>query len=425
MHINKKYFIYFLSGGYSEWVLQKILYYTIIISSLKKKIKQYQKIIFSFVILLFIFSCKKINILAPETIPKETKFEVLSPTPTKVDVNPQPAQNGEVFGGFTKKFFYQGEWYILANYIYNYDPTNQTLRNIGSKALLKLDKDGKLLVLGRDLGNVKDGNGITTWTHLTECDIIEENQVWYQDRNTHLYGIHNIYYGEKYREYFQDAIYSNNQSYHSSDLLNWNTRGSKRNIAMGIPLNFQWQKVGGYYAPYYNVYFKGKLYVLGGSRGWFLPEKYDGTDRYDRNFGIKVIDWGNNGRDDNNWLYFGTPEGKSYIYVYLYKPPIGEEKIYIHVLGGYYWNFKYIAADGKTHVFSAETESHYPQNIYSTTGVSEHTYEVITNITRTNFNSWGVPVITNITVTNIRTDYNLNWVKENKLPNSYIDEIYR
>lgn len=222
-------------GWNCEWNLQKILYYGYTFYKIKKfkELKILNLILLFGIVLLFNISCKKVNILAPAYIPPATKFEVLSPTPTKVDVNPQPAKNGEVLGGFTKKFFYQGEWYILANYIYNYDPTNQILRNSGSKALLKLDKDGKLLVIGRDLGNVKDGNGIATWTHLTECDIIEENQVWYQDRNINRYGVSSEYTGTYESSYFgyrQIGITSNNVSYHAynKNLLDWTTLGSKK-----------------------------------------------------------------------------------------------------------------------------------------------------------------------------------------------------
>ena len=412
-----------------------ILYYTIIISSLKKKIKQYQKIIFSFVILLFVFSCKKINILAPETIPKETKFEVLSPTPTKVDVNPQPAQNGEVFGGFTKKFFYQGEWYILANYIYNYDPTNQTLRNIGSKALLKLDKDGKLLVLGRDLGNVKDGNGITTWTHLTECDIIEENQVWYQDRNIDKYGFNTEYISYKLNGfnvfgYKQIAVLSNNLSYHAygKDLLNWNTKGSDRNIAMSFPNNWgAWFGKLSYYYPHQNVYFKGKLYVLGGGEG--ANGRFNAGnvgDRVDRNFkNIKVIDWGKDGNNVNNWITHSYPSGvnTSYIQAYISKYG-GEEKLYIHVLGNYYWVFDREEDNKRWFVADLERYSHNP--IYSTTGAYEYTYEEVTNAVKTNY-IYGIPVISNFTITNIKIGYKLDWQKENSLPpyRTIINEYYR
>lgn len=376
------------------------------------------------VLLLIIFACKKVNILAPTYIPSETRFKIPSPIPSKVDVNPKPARDGEVFGGFIKKFYYKGEWYVLADYIYKYDPTNQTLTSQGNNALLKLDKDGNLLIIGKNLNNVRDANGISTWTHLKEFDIIETNQVWYQDRNITKYGITNIYYDGKYYRYYQAAIFSNNQSFHSSDLLNWNTQGSDKNIAMGFPLNYQWQNVG-YRTPYNNVYFKGKLYVLGGAKGWNLPSNYENINRYDRNFkNIKVIDWGKNGYDNGSWNFFNTPESKSYINVYLYKPPQGQEKLYIKVLGGYYWNFSY--KDGDTYVFTTSTEPQYPQNIYSTTGVYETTYKEITNTIATNY-IYGRPIITNTTITNIKTNYHLDWQKENELPYSYlyyIDKFY-
>ena len=338
----------------------------------------------------------------------------------------------------------------MANYIYDYDPTNQTLKSKGSKALLKLDKDGKLLVLGRDLGNVKDGNGITTWTHLSECDIIEENQVWYQDRNIHKYGIGASYaQREKYiYNGYQEAIYSNNQSYHSSDLINWTTKGHKKHIAMKMPskdggiANLFWHNSGyygqrsGYYA-HKNVYFKGKLYIIGGSKGWCLPDKCDHTHRYSANFDkVKIIDWGKDGNNVQNWLnskndIVNLPEsGKSMIDVYLYREPKGwnnstgeriyDEKIYIKVLGGYYWNFRY--KEGNTCIFYYDWEQSPQQNIYSTTGVSQYSYKEVTNfITNIRItNSYGSvsTITTNITITNTKTAWRLDWQKENSLPSS-------
>lgn len=136
--------------------------------------------VLSIVLLLVMFACKKVNILAPTYIPDETKFRVPNndqTIPSKIDVNPQPAKNGEVFGGFIRKFQYKGEWHILATNRYYYDANNKILTPNGKQFLLKFDKDGNLMILN-------SGNPIndTIWNHLTNFNIVETNQVWYKNK---------------------------------------------------------------------------------------------------------------------------------------------------------------------------------------------------------------------------------------------------
>ena len=228
--------------------------------------------ILSIVLLFAIFACKKVNLLSPTYIPDETIFKVANndnTLPSKIDVNPTPAKNGEVFGGFIRKFQYKGEWHILATNKYYYDATNKILTEKGKQFLLKFDKDGNLRVLN-------GGNPINNdiWKHLTNFNIIETNQVWWQDP---IYLINplqvsNSTLGGNYGSY-QISIMSNWLSYHSDDLLNWRTNSGK-SITMNFPPDINWQLEGwnyidsygnhGLYWGYYNVYFKGKLYVFGG-----------------------------------------------------------------------------------------------------------------------------------------------------------------
>ena len=65
------------------------------------------------IVIVLIVSCEKFNILGPTYIPPETDFRLPEDTiPGHIDVNPVPAKDGEVFGGFRRKFRYQGKWYI-------------------------------------------------------------------------------------------------------------------------------------------------------------------------------------------------------------------------------------------------------------------------------------------------------------------------
>lgn len=381
--------------------------------------RKFTLLVLLIILLILAVSCKKVNLLAPSYIPQETKF--LSPPtnaiPKKIDVDPQPAKNGEVFGGFTKKFYYKGEWYVLANYIYYYDATNKTLTQNGNHALLKLDNDGNLMVIGRNLNSYKDGNGITTWTHLGKANIIEDNQIWYQASSFGEYSITNsdaygsAYNGSKVNVKYQIAMFSNNISYHSSDLLNWNTHGRKDNIAMEFSRYIQ--GTGLYYYPYYkNVYFKGKLYILGGGRWW------TGSPG-NRNFPIRIIDWGNNGNDFRNYQSHDYPWGESsWLDVYIHN-----DRLYVKLLGHHYWKYSHTVGEWyetKTDIYTAEIDYYDSsrQVIYSTTGVYR---EVTTNtnitykyVEKKDGSSVSIP-ITNI---NVNTNYKIPWQQESSIPRS-------
>ena len=110
---------------------------------MKKKFNKKVYLIFSLLILVIvlIISCEKINILGPTYIPPETDFRLPEDTiPCHIDVNPVPAKDGEVFGGFQKKFKYQGKWYILADYMYEYIPENKILTQTAKNVILQIDE---------------------------------------------------------------------------------------------------------------------------------------------------------------------------------------------------------------------------------------------------------------------------------------------
>ncbi len=311
-----------------------------------------------FTVLLTIFACKKVNLLAPTYIPEETKFRVPANNqtiPSKIDVNPQPAKNGEVFGGFIRKFQYKGEWYVLATNKYYYDATNKILTEKGKQFLLKFDKNGNLSVLnsGKPINN-------NIWNHLTNFNIIETNQVWWQDpdilKKPYKLTNYRLYNGGSYYYYYEIAIMSNWLSYHSGDLLNWRTNSGK-NIIINFPTNKDWQGDGWEYGSYWNyayIYFKGKLYVFGGGKNNFTKNQDASITKY------KVIDLNANGQDMNNWNFYNYPWGKeSYIQVFANK-----NKLYIKRLGYHYWK------GDKPKLWIAVNEKYDSsrQDIYSTTG---------------------------------------------------------
>lgn len=309
--------------------------------------------VLSIVLLLVMFACKKVNILAPTYIPDETKFRVPNndqTIPSKIDVNPQPAKNGEVFGGFIRKFQYKGEWHILATNRYYYDANNKILTPKGKQFLLKFDKDGNLMILN-------SGNPINNaiWNHLTNFNIIEANQVWWEDTNTLMNSLRISNYTYNNRPH-QIAITSNWLSYHSGDLLNWGTN-SGRSVIMNFPLDNYWHSENWQNGPFFgfnNVFFKGKLYVFGGGKYRFPKHQNAGLKQF------KVIDWNADGSDMNNWTFYNYPWGdESYIAIYA-----NENKLYIQRLGYYVWK-----GDRDTLWINAREEyDSSRQDIYSTTG---------------------------------------------------------
>lgn len=299
-----------------------------------------------FTVLLTIFACKKVNLLAPTYIPEETKFRVPANNqtiPSKIDVNPQPAKNGEVFGGFIRKFQYKGEWYVLATNKYYYDATNKILTEKGKQFLLKFDKNGTLSVLnsGKPINN-------NIWNHLTNFNIIETNQVWYKELMRLRYVESNEY-----------SLYvsSNYLSYHSGDLLNWRENKVNNKVVMNFPFDNYWQTEGWSQGPFWQpeiVYFRGKLYFFGRGKERFTKNQDASITKY------KVIDWNANGADINNWTFHSYPWGReSYIAIYA-----NEDKLYIQRLGYYFWKGDH----PKEWINTKETYDSSRQDIYSTTG---------------------------------------------------------
>lgn len=386
-----------------------ILYYNHIFS--KKKCKNLKIFIFIILLLLFSVSCKKINILAPTYIPQNSKF----PSPPKdgniedanIEINPKPAQDGEVFGSFQRKFRYKNKWYIMAGDIYQYNADTKNITLKGNNALLELDDNGNLIVYSKNVD-------YKIWQHLHNMNIINENQVWYQDEGiqngmgTYSLEIDNRKIGNAPHS-FQIAVYSNNLSYHSSDLLNWNTRGKIDNIAMrfpsGSPFPFNNAWYPGYYDEFHNVYFKGKLYVLGGGQSWAGSPN-------NRNFKkLKVIDWGKDGYNSGNWNYFDYPWGdSSCISVYM-----DEEKLYVQQTGNYWWRFLYNRDDTD---YYTPAYNHFVGNIYSTTGKI---------IIKTNISyNYVYDRDGNVkgTITNESYVTNIEWKQENFTSDLYNKEVY-
>ncbi|MEI0532075.1 hypothetical protein R4I97_10985 [Brachyspira pilosicoli] len=208
------------------------------------------------IVIVFIISCEKFNILGTTYIPPETDFRLPEETiPSHIDVKPVPAKDGEVFGGFSKKFKYKGKWYILADRMYNYDPKSKTLNKIAINVILEIDNNANINVYAK---NVYDD----IFDRLKyNISVIENDKVIYEPNSYGKYSISNISpsTGKIIHSIVYDNIY-----YTSSDLINWQTNGSDNNIRYKMPypnpFNFDESFQGGY-GMYVSRFFQFKDYI--------------------------------------------------------------------------------------------------------------------------------------------------------------------
>ena len=230
------------------------------------------------IVIVLIISCEKFNILGPTYIPPETDFRLPEDTiPGHIDVNPVPAKNGEVFGSFRRKFKYQGKWYILADYMYEYKPENKTLTQTARNIILQIDDDGNIIVYDKNSKGYSD---------LLKMNVIEENRVLYEYYSYGSYKYSSSSFttinckGEERTHSFITNITFDNRIRTSSDLINWRTEGDSANIYKFFPSpnldnpNASFQGRFGA-SGYRTVEFKDYIYVIG-LREDFFEQNLDG-----------------------------------------------------------------------------------------------------------------------------------------------------
>ena len=230
---------------------------------INKNKKLYFILILLILIIVLMISCKKINILGPNNIPPPTDFRLPEDTiPGHIDVNPMPAKDGEVFGSFQRKFRYQGKWYILAYYMYDYDPKSKTLNKKAEKIILQIDDSGNIVVYDKDSKGYDD---------LLRMNVIEEDRVLYEDYYYGRYSYSSSSFtttdckGEEDYHSFRTGITFNNEIKTSSDLINWTTEGSDDNVYKTFPSvstdpNASFQ--GRFGVSFQTVEFKDYIYLI-------------------------------------------------------------------------------------------------------------------------------------------------------------------
>lgn len=234
---------------------------------MKKKFNKKLYLIFVLLILVIvlIISCEKFNILGPTYIPPETYFRLPEETiPGHIDVNPVPAKYGEVFGGFSKKFKYKDKWYILADYMYDYDPERKKLNKTDKNIILEIDDNANIMIYD------KNSKGYSDCYYM---NVIEEDRVLYEyyDYGTYSYSSRSFTTtdckGEEDYHSFITGITFDNRIRTSSDLINWKFEGASNNIYKTFPSvstdpNASFQGRFGA-SGYRTIEFKDYIYLIG------------------------------------------------------------------------------------------------------------------------------------------------------------------
>ncbi len=235
------------------------------------------------VIILAIAVSYSCNILSPENIPNANSFIVGS---VKGDVTliPITAYDGVAFGGFSKRFKYQGQWHMLVTNVYNYDSQYKTTTQRSQYALIRLDSASSFTIVGENLHNSKVDNysSRSVWYMLNDYSWnIDGTKLTYEDPN-------NVENSEKYYRAYNDTLgYSGNwndnviDSYYrtntynytyTDNLIDWYYKDdeTERENIIEFPLpesiggdKDSWQ---GYYGLSWTgeAIFQNYIYVLGG-----------------------------------------------------------------------------------------------------------------------------------------------------------------
>ena len=302
-------------------------------------------------IIVLIMSCKKINILGPNDIPPPTDFKIPEDTiPGHIDVNPMPAKNGEVFGSFRRKFKYQGKWYVLADYMYDYDPKTKTLNRKAEDIILQIDNSGNIVVYDKDSIGYND---------LLKMNVIEENRVLYENDYYGTYSYSSTSFtttnckGRENTHIFRTGITFDNRIKISSDLINWTTEGSSDNVYKTLPSvspnpNDSFQGTFGV-SDYKIAEFKDYIYVIGLKEDFREQNALDGC-RNENAAPFTVsknvyyrIDKNKDTSVGANWEKIITPWGqRSSLYVHYDENKIyvtkGERVYYEHIPG--VWDYR-------------------------------------------------------------------------------------
>ncbi len=295
-----------------------------------------------FTLLIFIIlsiSCGR-NILEPESMPSP-----IDTIPGDIILKPIPSTT--VFGGFGKRFVYQGKWHVLVNNVYNYNPNTKILTKLHGKSLIRLNDEENIEILGRDLDTVKPNNYSG---HMYVWHLLESNNLVIENNIITLTSTTSVFQREIYIEgtigWYTVSLYGSIDVFDSQNSVNWDYMREVQDLVK-FPLPTAvggtggWQDGGidlctqGYY-----TYFKGYYYVFGGynssSNGFGdeISDTYvrikaedalDGSEEskweiHDREFGREIVSNGKVSKDGETLFldvrgsstYLSTTDGENW-----------------------------------------------------------------------------------------------------------------
>lgn len=337
--------------------------------------KIYYLILFIIFVFLLIFGCKR-ELVESVLKPKGTTFphqNYTDYTNVRVNVNPEVAPNNMVFGGFSKRFQFKGQWFVLADSMFRYDTSSKRLTKTASNLVLRIDDERTITVYGKNLPYINnryprinkddhDDYMNNAWYNLTKSDLVIENDRIYNEDYWLNYYEYKVNYSERrvdggelaklHKDFktvdckWPDSLglfQSGRGITYTTDLLNWTTETNYR--ISSIPIHF--------YEPTFDnsrngtppinnfngrngvkgeriVYFNGYLYVLGG----FTM----GRDKIEVNFKKDItynltnpkyyrIKKGVDTRNPNNWEVIDIPHQLRRAWVGV---ALGDGKLYIN-----------------------------------------------------------------------------------------------
>ena len=284
------------------------------------------------------------DLLGPSNIPPPTDFYVPPGTiPGEVDIEPIPAPDGMVFGGFEKRFIYQGKWHVLIENTYNYDPKTKTLSKSATNSIIRLEDENNILIVAKNL-NPDDRDSYSPYIFLKNNDIvIEKNKIWrnsgdsYKNNQLQAFSLSsegevwNSFLGRFDRMSYHDKVdslyiyyYTENLQkvfYETSYNINMPSPPYKEETLMNYPKPSEfggdsdsWQRKYGLWDSSEAIFFKDYYYVFGGVRD-FLEDNPSGTrpasagSYSTTETTYKRIHKNNNGRINGNWEIITPPWG--------------------------------------------------------------------------------------------------------------------
>ena len=282
------------------------------------------------------------DLLGPSNIPPPTDFYVPPGTiPGEVDIEPIPAPDGMVFGGFEKRFIYQGKWHVLIENTYNYDPKTKTLSKSATNSIISIEDENNILIVAKNLNPNYDSS---PYALLKRNDIvIEKNKIWRNYNNSYknnqlrassrysLGEAWNPFWGKFSTIYYHDKIDSFYEYHYTENLqkvfyaTSYNTNMPSPPYKVETLMHYpkpsefggdsdSWQRKYGFWGSSEEIFFKDHYYVFGGTRIFLEDNPSGGRPASAGSYSTtettyKRIHKNNNGRINGNWEIIKPPWG--------------------------------------------------------------------------------------------------------------------